>query len=419
MPSAPSLFTKHDFILMALLALSCFLVVLFSTVRQENYHARSDSFGTLLTSQSIIQHGTIKLDAYGSFDALKAQYPYQLISHNHHAYYYFPIGTSLLAVPFVALANLCSKDMLNQSQDWAMQGWLAALTVCLLGILAYSLARFRLNSFPSALFASLFVLGTSLASTCGTAIWSFNGELVFMLIALHCLLALSDGHANRTMLSLLLGLSLFIAYLCRPTALIFVVGCMALLILTNRASAWRTLAVICACFLVFAAYSVFEYGTVVPSFYKLSRLSTTKTFSTALLGNLLSPSRGLLVFSPFFLVILVAGFFHLRRNSNLLILLFAYGWLLMQIIAVSRFPHWWGGALLWGTALDRHGARHSACWHSHGRPHARQTKGSVLGIAASHRNCFRGNTYRTGALQHGYTQVELLSQRRPESEIHL
>ena len=379
-------YSWRDIVLMALLALACGLTVRYSTVRKTNYHAQSDPFGSLLVSQSLIQHGTLRLDAYGSFQTLKRQYPSQLTTNNNHTYYLFPLGSSLLAVPFVAVAHACGLDMQSKRQDWAMQGRLVVLTVSLLAVLIYAVARVRLEALPSACFSVLFVLGTSLASTCGTAFWSFNGELVFMLIALFCLLALSYQRPSihmmttlrlesrlkpvhqhriarllarwcpafrrpaaitpmagprRSGFALLLGLALFMAYLCRPSALAFGAGCMAVLLSMDRRAFWLASAVVGVCFLAFVAFSVHEYGTVVPPYYQLSRLSQTRTFATALLGNLISPSRGWLVFSPFVAVILIAGAVVFRKNARLFC--FAYGVTLIHLLAVSRFPHWWGG----------------------------------------------------------------------------
>ena len=332
---------SRDFLLRTLLALICFLLVRSSPVRRCYYYASSDPYGCLLVSQSLIHNHTIKLDSYGSVDTLTAKYYYRVFTRNNHSYYYFPLGTSLFTTPFVWFADLLSMDMALPGNDWALQGWLAALTVSATAALVYELSRSRLGSFQSMLFTVFFVLGSSIISTCGTALWSFNFELIFILVGLHAFLAISNQHAKSKMLSILLGISLFMAYLCRPSALVFALGCVGYLVIRNRPMAYRVALALFFCLLAFAGFSLHEYAGILPPYYQFSCLNGSTTFWRALLGNLASPSRGLLVFSPFFLPILTFGILRLRKNFLLLSL--AYGWLILDLVAVSRFPHWWGG----------------------------------------------------------------------------
>ena len=58
-----------------------------------NRNTASDPRGTLLVSEAILTHGTVKLDHYGE-DLLRG-YAYAVHRKNDHSYYYFPIGTSL------------------------------------------------------------------------------------------------------------------------------------------------------------------------------------------------------------------------------------------------------------------------------------------------------------------------------------
>ncbi len=57
--------------------------------------ALSDPWGTLLTAQAILEHGTIRLDAY----ATDVRWVYEPLASadNGHVYNYFPLGTSLFA----------------------------------------------------------------------------------------------------------------------------------------------------------------------------------------------------------------------------------------------------------------------------------------------------------------------------------
>ena len=63
----------------------------------------ADARGTLLVSEALITHGTIRLDQYD--DATLARDAGVLQQKGGHQYHYFPLGTPVLSVPFVAVAR--------------------------------------------------------------------------------------------------------------------------------------------------------------------------------------------------------------------------------------------------------------------------------------------------------------------------
>ena len=85
------------------------------------------------------------------------------------------------------------------------------------------------------------------------------------------------------------------------------------------------------------------FGQVLPSYYLPERLSGGATVGTALLGNLLSPGRGLFVFSPILLVAIPGFIISLRDRADHR-LHTAFGLIIiLHWLSISRFPHWWGG----------------------------------------------------------------------------
>ena len=87
----------------SLLALVSMVLLIVSSVLAANVtHTTSDPWGSLLLSQIMYQRHTVQLDAYPK---VKQRYGYRVHEKNGHTYYYFPIGTSLFSVPFVAIAN--------------------------------------------------------------------------------------------------------------------------------------------------------------------------------------------------------------------------------------------------------------------------------------------------------------------------
>ncbi len=326
----------------------------------------SDPSLTLLTAQAIGEHGTIRLDDYVA-DA-RWDYGPLLPAANGHFYDYFPLGTSLLAAPAVWLAGLRGQDMIHPRDARALQNVLSSLTVVAAALLTWALCRRFLTRSASLAVTAAFVFGSTIASTLGTALWSSNLALVLGLCSLWLLVAASDrrreeppdrrrvaapdrrleaapGHRRiGWRIELGLGVLVFFAYLCRPT-MVLLLPPLAVYLGGRRRIATVFLGTAAGLFALFTLFSWREYGLLLPPYYQLSRLGTGGRFGQALVGHLLSPSRGVLIGSPFLLLTL-AGLAawpgQLYRHRLVRLALF---WIGLHWVAISSFHHWWGG---WG-----------------------------------------------------------------------
>ena len=131
----PSLKTRRVCLVLCiwLLPAAACLTVLFSNIRNTG----SDPRATLLGSESILTHGTIRLDHYG--DDVLDRCGRAVREKNGHRYNYFPLGTAVVSLPFVALANACGVQMVESEPD--MQMGIAALTAALTMLLLIQTAR--------------------------------------------------------------------------------------------------------------------------------------------------------------------------------------------------------------------------------------------------------------------------------------
>jgi len=95
----------------------------------------------------------LALDSLGP-DRIR-DYGYVIIEHDGHHYSRFPIGTSLLATPFVFVANLCGLDLREYSNERLLQVLILALVavadVALLAAPDGRLARARCRALRGAL----------------------------------------------------------------------------------------------------------------------------------------------------------------------------------------------------------------------------------------------------------------------------
>lgn len=307
------------------------LVCVFAKIRA----AGSDPQGTLLVSQAIVQHGTIKLDDYKD---ILGNYTYKIQQKNEHFYYYFPLGTSVFSLPFVAVSNAFGVDMVKYEPY--LQGVIALFISVANFFLLSSIASLYVGQARGGYIALAFWLGTSYASTTATALWSHDLAVFFAGAAIFLLLRVKFKHAAGS--SVLIGFSLFSAYFCRPTlALLVPVYLVAMAFINWRLATKAALAV--ALFLAgFILFSIHEFHQILPDYYLPQRLAGGH-FWVALYGNLLSPARGLLIYSPFLLLPIAWILFGKRvfqqyaTESILLI------WPAIHLIVISRFPHWWAG----------------------------------------------------------------------------
>jgi hypothetical protein len=141
---------------------------------------------------------------------------------------------------------------------------------------------------------------------------------------------------------ILMAFCLFAAYFCRPTLALLAPICLIAAALLNR---WLALKIAVALLLFLAAFiwfSLHEFNQLLPDYYFSQRLAGDH-FWLALYGNLLSPARGLLVYSPFLIAPIAWFVFRGRVLSQYKVEIILAIWPLLHLIAISRFPHWWAG----------------------------------------------------------------------------
>ncbi len=329
-----------------LLAICC--VFIFGLVYRAPRHGASDTLWTLLVSQSIIEHQTIKLDSYK--DAHEKSNPhhsfdedYRVHERNGHYYYVYPVGTSVFSIPFVWAAMFMGLDMSNFEQEVATQGFISAVLCMLVFVTFYETCRCFVVSIASLVIAAISVLGSSLTSTMGAGLWSHNFTVIFIALSL-LLLALHESGRIRAINPYLLGFLLFAAYLCRPTALVFILVVLAYLFFRHRTVLIRVVITLLSLLLLFAAWSWLEYGQMLPAYYTQSnRFGLTSTFWLGLYGSLLSPSRGILVFSPFFVMVAVGVVLCFRFLKTQALFWLTVSWFGLHVLLISSWDMWWGG----------------------------------------------------------------------------
>jgi hypothetical protein len=314
----------------------------------------TDSHCTLLLSESLLRHGSFALDRYfvrpldpATHPRLRPNgLPSQIReAPDGHLYYFFPAGSSVLSAPFVAAMNAFGWSAVGPGQRYDMDGerrmqaLLAAALMAGLCAVLYDTARLFVAPLPAALATLAAAFGSQVWSTASRGLWSVCWQLLLVALVLRGLAAAELRGARLR--PALLATALSWAYFVRPTSALSILA-VGLYMLAHQRKLFPRFAVTGALWLLgFMAYSLLHFDALLPPYYEGGRLSL-EGFGTHLLGNLIAPSRGLLVFSPV-LALVAAGLLWpgapLPGSRLLAPALLAIG---SHLAVVSAFPDWAG-----------------------------------------------------------------------------
>lgn len=300
----------------------------------------ADAGVALLVSRTLLREGTFDLassldDPLVSYDL---EQDYRIRPDGEGGYFYYSYGVPLLSLPAVALAEAGGFDLRMREQEADLQNLISALVCGILVLLLYRLLSYIVE--PPVAFAVTLVsmLGSPLVSTLGTALWNTGYQLFLLLVASILLV-----RRKKTPVLLVLGL-VGLAAICRPTTGFFGVALLAFLVRTSESRFVRHAAVVgllgIGLVLIFAASGVAGF---LPLYYDPMKLFKTGEPVEGAIGLMLSPSRGLLVYSPFLAIVFAGSMVTLRRIWKDPLLQFAAIWIVTHLAAVAAKRTWWGG----------------------------------------------------------------------------
>jgi hypothetical protein len=394
------------------------LTFLFSRV-----HQLGDSNYSMLLSQSLLHYQSFTLDNYGIPGLPPKQQTgfvsngdiYQLEVINGHIYYLFPPGSSILSLPYVALMNVVGVSATSRDGSYSRTGELkieaslAALLMAGLSSVIFLTGRLFLPFWWSLLIAYGSAFGTQIWSTASRALWSDTwgifilGLVVWMLAGVEC----KRFRLRPTLLATLLSWLYFI----RPTYCVPIVVITIYILLYRRSSFTKYALTGAAWLAAFVGFSQYYYGQMLPYYYQPNRL-TFETFWLALAGNLISPSRGLLVFIP---ILFFVAYLLIRYRSEIAhpkLIVMSLSIVLFHLIVVSGRVPWFGGhsygprystgLVPWFSLLGILSVQSRLSWH-HKRAindsaflwKVEWTFGAILLLCSVTLNALGANSYRT------------------------
>lgn len=332
---------RHKHLLVIVLVF--FLV--FSTHLVKRNYQYGDSLWSTYTALSIVREGNTDLDEYR--DIVLISDNFGIYESNGHVYSFFPIGTSVIALPFIYPANaFYSNFHTSYESSFVMAGrveaFIASLIVALTAVFIYLIGALFLNRRYALVLVFIFAFCTSAWSTASRSLWQHGPTMLFLAIALYLILLAR----NKPRLIQYVALPLSFSFVIRPTNSISILFLTIYVLIQHRKYFLKYVLWSLPVVLPFVAFNLLVYGTFISTYYLPARLITNNTnhdIFEALAGNLISPARGIIIFSPVILVSIAGLIIKMKDRKMLNLDYFLLGIILMHYIVVSSNADWWGG----------------------------------------------------------------------------
>jgi hypothetical protein len=306
---------------------------------------RHDGLPAVPIAVSRVHDGDLTLDEYRDVPGCADHY--SMSEHDGHLVGFFPWAVALPAVPVVVAFDAAHVVGVGPGADGAvramarwfavMQNITAAWTTALAVGGMFVLVRRRRpdTGLRFALGATVIVaLGTSLWSTAAATLWQHGPSVAAVTWGLVCL------HDRRVALA---GALFMLAVAFRPTNGLMLLAGLVVVVVASHRSWWRYLAGAAAVAVPWCAVTLVTYGTALQPYGDVNRLGLHDEFGDALAANLVSPGRGLFVFTPIAVLAVLGAVKVVRSHSRDPVLWVAVVVVPVHWVLVSLYHHWWGG----------------------------------------------------------------------------
>lgn len=284
----------------------------------------SDGYLAIPAAYSLYHDGDLDLSEFQDADWYGAHYA--LVDVDGRSVDYFPWLTAVAAVPVVAAWEVLSwpgvtrdpGDMVTDASFTHLRiltaSLISAIAATLLGLLAFRLTQLGGNVRRTSVswlatdgpwtvttWIVVIGLGTSLWSTASRSTWQHGPSVALGAAAMLCLVAALREQRSGPWFAACAGALAALAYWARPTNVaLTLVLCGVLAMRRPRLLVAAGAAMVGTHALVVAA-NLALLGTALPPYFTASRVGWHADLPEALAANMISPARGLLVFSPFLL----------------------------------------------------------------------------------------------------------------------
>lgn len=392
--------------------------------------ASGDTRWTVFIAQSLLTEHNTNLDEYLGLVQASRYYGVECVRDGREfilgdakvcesggdIYSFYPIGGPLLAMPFVflmqhglELGQPLLRPIARRAAGYPMvESFLRADPIGGYGIYEVIIASFLIALTSVVLFwiavqtlQPSWAAGLAGVFAFGTSAWSVGSRAMFqhtpsMLVISLTMLLLSNARWVSWA-----GLTTGFAYVVRPTNGLLLVLVTVYVAIEHRAVLFRYLAFAATELGAFAAYNLGTLGHLRSAYYTLTPPFPDSRLFIALAGNLVSPGRGLFVYTPI-LLFSIWGMLRAWKSGDskpmtlLRCALIGGHWLAILVSDVLV-----GRSLIWSAPLSGHGPFIRALPHTIVRTMANRTKGTgirglyggVSGVAIHAKGAFVRRAY--------------------------
>jgi hypothetical protein len=285
---------------------------------------------------SLIQEGNFDLNEFPFLYARGTPYYLQLVNGRYISDY--PVVSALVALPFYlpsALGRVNPRSLLIA----ALEKLSAATIVALSAVVLYFALLHLTNQRMALLSTVVYALGTSSLSVSSQALWQHGPSQLALSVALY---GLVRGRACPLWIACA-GFSLSFAVIARPPDLLIAVPLGTYVLLYYPRQAWGFLLCGLPPVLLQLWYNTTYFDNPLRTQFPLLGSELWHSpFWEGFTGILLSPGRGLLVYSPIFLLSLLGIVLAWRRHAEPLLQYLSVG-VVLTILLYSKWWMWWGG----------------------------------------------------------------------------
>lgn len=322
-----------------------------------------DTVPTIFTTVAIIKDRTLYLDRY--YDMMRERYPhpddkdyqkgltpFYLQKVDSHYISAFPIMTSILSLPVFAPPLLFGMPI-----TWNNLALLSrisgALIMALAGLFLFKTLKegFGLNEKKATLLTVLFLFATVNFAMLSQALWQHGTLELLIILAIYFFLK-QQKHPEKHEFSLLSGLFFGLAFLARPTAGLQIVLIELYVVLSNLRNinnlfktAITFMSGLLVAFTFFLWYNSTYYYDIRNQGYSDQLFKNwLSPFPISFLGVWLSPSKGILIFSPVLVFSFVGIYLAIKNKIEKVGLYKIFAVIIvLHTLVISFWKHWYGG----------------------------------------------------------------------------
>lgn len=356
-------------------------ILLFFVIMSSYLHGQmgcSDSRWSIPTAVSLLDEHDADLDEYAGLVQERGFFFTERIG--EHLYTVYPFGPSILAAPGVVLlrplANAVSRrwpaawasirdaqwtrgcppaeaEPVVELHSWTEQ-IIASAIVALTALLLYAIAREELPAAGAAVIALVFAFGTPAWSTASRSLWQHGPSMLVLTAALY--------FQRRGTHLLIVGAALAFAYVVRPTNAVPLAVASVWVAWNHPRRLGVFLSGVALVLLPFFAANRHIYGVWLSPYYHPAHHQGNPFVLEAFLGGLVSPGRGLFVYSPIVLFAIAGIALLIRRHrftsldGSILLTVFLY-WL-----ATAWVNPVWSGGDSYGPRFSTDIVPYLMCW---------------------------------------------------------